>query len=171
MSPGFTKSVAILLLLLQAWIGVARGRVMCMSVHSLGVCSRETAHATRSVPEPARVEAAPPTKKVRECGHKCSHTSAPVEQPKRPIEPRPELALAQHDPCDCCIHVATPNTDQLSQARSDVELALHEATLVVCIAIVQLLVLNTHELAARQAPPDRVRATSACALKSTRLTI
>jgi hypothetical protein len=82
----FVKAVAMILLLVQAVVGVAPGQVVCMP---LGGCAHESVVSAG-------------------CGHCGEHRHVAVaqDQPER-------LAAAHNDDCGCHLHVAIPADERV----------------------------------------------------------
>ena len=139
----FTKTVAVVLLLMQVCFASAHGRMICIQVGHSG--QREAASGSAA----------------RESGgtHDCGH------QHHSPIVP----AEHDEDSCQCHVHVPLPNEPRPSQPHQ-YERELH--VLIVPAALLAIVVCAGVErgaLGAGWRPPDPQQHSRVRALKATRL--
>lgn len=83
MNSCLIKTIAVLLLLAQVWVGVARGRVLCIP---LADCDGHSSHRETGFSDHGA------------CDHHHAHDHGPV----LPI-------LHQHDDCGCHVHLPAPD--------------------------------------------------------------
>ena len=162
----------VMLLLLQAWLGVGRGRVMCLSVHTFGICAVGVPPLGVADESESGIRTQSPHADSPEVGCKgeCDHHSDAPVAPPHPEHPVGHLEQA--NPCDCCIHVPTPDPEQLPQARADNIPALREVPIAICIAELLTPASALHAESPRcLAPPDRVRAIQTLSLRATQIMI
>lgn len=147
-SPLF-KLVALTLLAMQGWIGVGRGQVFCVP---LAGC------------EPAEVT----------CGE-CDSCSCCGETHGH--DHPAAIAPVTHDPCGCCLHLPTPDPDQLPQARSEISDGARDAVAMLPAAAIDLSSILLGDRAAGlvsatwHPPPDHAMLAQVRGLKCTRLNI
>lgn len=137
------KLVAIVLLLMQGWIGIGRGQVFCVPMHGLqGDCGEVAAAACECC-----------------CDESHGHEhSAPV-------------AVAGHEPCGCCLHLPTPDPDQLPQPRSGVECGAKVVVAVLPLVVFDLTAAVQLDRSWWHPPPDPASLAQVRGLKCTRLNI
>lgn len=154
MSTFVAKSLVLLALIVQLWIGAGRGQVMCLSLQGGLVCPhREAATEVGHHEDDGH-------------GHACHGEHEDACGGDEGVIATGGAGIS----CDCCVHVSVPDPMQTSRgAGPAMELKWFPAP--VLLAIVCSVPGNSGWSAESVRPPDWSRTAQVLALKATRLQV